>query len=111
MTEKNIACTGTIRLILLGDCPGNAEDEMQKTARATFDVDTSCNQLCWTILQALVSALQVKLAIDIDWFQIEQKEPWKEKKKKKKKIKQGLGYLPVNKADLVQSSNSLISEK
>ena len=46
MTEKNIACTGTIRLILLGDCPVNAVEEMQKTARATFDFDTSCNQLC-----------------------------------------------------------------
>ena len=46
MTEKNIACTGTIRLNRLEDCPVKAVKEMQKTARATLDFDTSCNQLC-----------------------------------------------------------------
>ena len=46
MTEKNIACTNTIRLNRLGDCPMKAVKEMQKTARATFDFDTSCNQFC-----------------------------------------------------------------
>ena len=40
MTEKNIACTGTIRLNRLGDCPVKAVKEMQKTAGETFDFDT-----------------------------------------------------------------------
>ena len=43
MTEKNIACTGTIRLILLGDCPVKAVKEMPRT---TLDFDASCNQPC-----------------------------------------------------------------
>ena len=66
MTEKNIACTGTIRLILLGDCPVKAAKEMQKTVRAAFDFDTSCHQFCLTTLRALVSALELRLAINTD---------------------------------------------
>ena len=46
MTKTNIACTGTIRLNRLGDCLVKDVKEMQKTARATFDFDTSCNLLC-----------------------------------------------------------------
>ena len=37
MTEKNIACTDTIRLNHLGDCPVKDVKEMQRTARATSD--------------------------------------------------------------------------
>ena len=40
MTGKNIACTGTIRMIFLRDCPVKAVKEMQKTAGETFDFDT-----------------------------------------------------------------------
>ena len=46
MTEKSIACTGTVRLNRLADRPVKDVVEMQMTARATFDFDTSCNQLC-----------------------------------------------------------------
>ena len=46
ITEKNIVCTGTIGLNRLGDCPVKAVKEMQKTERATFEFNTSCNQLC-----------------------------------------------------------------
>ena len=46
MSKKNITCTGTIRLNRLGDCPVKAVNEMQKTARASLDLDTWCNQLC-----------------------------------------------------------------
>ena len=44
MPEKNIACTGTIQLNRLGDFPVKAVKEIQKTARATFDFDTSRNR-------------------------------------------------------------------
>ena len=46
MIEKNIACTGTIRLNRLADGPVKDVVEMEMTARATLDFDTSCNQLC-----------------------------------------------------------------
>ena len=39
MSEKNIACTGTIRLSRPGDCPVNKDAEDSK---ATFDFDISC---------------------------------------------------------------------
>ena len=37
LTEKNIACTGTIRANRLGDCPVREVTEMKKTARGSYD--------------------------------------------------------------------------
>ena len=37
LTEKNIACTGTIRANRLGDCPVHEVTEMKKTARGSYD--------------------------------------------------------------------------
>ena len=74
MNEKNIACTATIQLNRLGDFLVKDVMEMLKAARATFNFDTSCNQLCWDTLHALLSVHEVELSKDTDWFQFEQKE-------------------------------------
>ena len=37
LTEKNIACRGTIRANRLGDCPVREVTEMKKTARGSYD--------------------------------------------------------------------------
>ena len=37
LTEKNIACTGTIRSNRSGDCPLTSVKEMEKGPRGTFD--------------------------------------------------------------------------
>ena len=41
MAKVNVACSDTVLLIRLGDCPAKDLKEMQKTARATFDFDIS----------------------------------------------------------------------
>ena len=37
LTEKNIACTGTIRANRIGDCPLKSAKEIEKSPRGTFD--------------------------------------------------------------------------